>query len=166
MYASFLVISRALHLNVFDQPGENHFFNNRLKGKALAQLAALLLPEKDSTAMFIARVIITMVAIMIIAYLFPGILWVDGFGAALAASFILGIINAIIRPILIFLTLPLTVVTFGFFLLILNGLLLGLVSFFVPGFYVNGLGGGMLGSILISFVSWVLSVSLGPRQNF
>ena len=116
--------------------------------------------------MFIARVIITMVAILIIAYLFPGIMRVDGFGAALAAAFILGIINAIIRPILIFLTLPLTVVTFGFFLLILNGLLLGLVSFFVPGFYVNGMGGGILGSILISVVSWVLSVNLTPRPTF
>lgn len=115
--------------------------------------------------MFIARVIITMVAIMIIAYLFPRIMWVDGFGAALAAAFILGIINAIIRPILIFLTLPLTVVTFGFFLLILNGLLLGLVRFFVSGFYVNGLGGAILGSLLISFVSWVLSVSLSPRSE-
>ena len=115
--------------------------------------------------MFIARVIINMVAILIIAYLFPGIMRVDGFAAALAASFILGIINAIIRPILIFLTLPLTVLTFGFFLLILNGLLLGLVSYFVPGFYVNGMGGGILGSILISFVSWVLSVSLSPRPE-
>jgi putative membrane protein len=91
---------------------------------------------------------------------------VDGFGAALAAAFILGIINAIIRPILIFLTLPLTVLTFGLFLLILNGLLLGLVSFFVPGFYVNGLGGGMLGSLLITFVSWVLSVTLSPRSGY
>jgi putative membrane protein len=116
--------------------------------------------------MFIARVIINMVAIMIIAYLFPGIMRVDGFGAALAASFILGIINAIIRPILIFLTLPLTVVTFGFFLLILNGLLLGLVSYFVPGFYISGLGGAILGSLLISFVSWVLAVNLTPRSDF
>ena len=116
--------------------------------------------------MFIARVIINMVAILVIAYLFPGIMRVDGFGAALAAAFILGIVNAVIRPILIFLTLPLTVVTFGFFLLILNGLLLGLVSYFVPGFYVSGPGGAILGSILISFVSWVLSVNLTPRPGF
>ena len=113
--------------------------------------------------MFIARVVINMVAILIIAYLFPGILRVDGFAAALVASFILGIINAVIRPILIFLTLPLTVLTFGFFLLVINGLLLGLVAFFVPGFYVSGLGGGIVGSILISIVSWILSVSLTAR---
>ena len=110
--------------------------------------------------MFLARVIINMVAILIIAYLFPGIMRVDGFMGALAVSFILGIVNAVIRPILIILTLPLTVFTFGFFLLIINGLMLGLVSYFVPGFYVSGLGGAIIGSVLISIVSWVLSISL------
>jgi putative membrane protein len=101
-----------------------------------------------------------MVAILIIAYLFPAIMRVDGFIGALAVSFILGIVNAVIRPILIILTLPLTVFTFGFFLLIINGLMLGLVSYFVPGFYVSGLGGAIIGSILISIVSWILSISL------
>jgi putative membrane protein len=101
-----------------------------------------------------------MVAIMIITYLFPGIMRVDGFIGALAVSFILGIVNAVIRPILIILTLPLTIFTFGFFLLIINGLMLGLVSYFVPGFYVSGLGGAIIGSILISIISWILSISL------
>jgi len=101
-----------------------------------------------------------MVAILIIAYLFPGIMRVDGFIGALAVSFILGIVNAVIRPILIILTLPLTIFTFGFFLLIINGLMLGLVSYFVPGFYVSGLGGAIIGSILISIISWILSISL------
>jgi len=110
--------------------------------------------------MFLARVIINMVAIMIITYLFPGIMRVDGFIGALAVSFILGIVNAVIRPILIILTLPLTIFTFGFFLLIINGLMLGLVSYFVPGFYVSGLGGAIIGSILISIISWILSISL------
>jgi putative membrane protein len=110
--------------------------------------------------MFIARVLINMVAILIIAYIFPSIMRVDGFMGALVAAFILGIVNAVIRPILILLTLPLTVFTFGFFLLIINGLMLGLVSYFVPGFYVSGLGGAIIGSILISIVSWILSISL------
>lgn len=110
--------------------------------------------------MFLARVVINMVAILIIAYLFPSIMTVDGFAGALTAAFILGIVNAVIRPILILLTLPLTVVTLGFFLLIINGLMLGLVSYFVPGFSVSGLGGAIIGSILISIVSWILSISL------
>ena len=110
--------------------------------------------------MFIARVLINMVAILIIAYIFPSIMRVDGFMGALVAAFILGIVNAVVRPILILLTLPLTVFTFGLFLLIINGLMLGLVSYFVPGFYVSGLGGAIIGSILISIVSWILSISL------
>jgi len=108
--------------------------------------------------MFIARVLITMVSILIIAYLFPGILRVNGFMGALAAAFILGIANAIVRPVLVFLTLPLTVMTFGLFLLVVNGLVLGLVSSLVSGFYVNGLWGAIMGSVLISIVSWILSV--------
>jgi putative membrane protein len=103
------------------------------------------------------RLIINMVAILVIAYLFPKVIRVDGFGAALIAAFLLGIVNAIVRPILVLLTLPLTILTLGLFLLVINGLLLGLVAALVPGFHVNGFWGAVLGSILISIVSWVLS---------
>jgi putative membrane protein len=106
---------------------------------------------------FVVRLIINMVAILIISYLFPRMIWVDGFLAALVAAFLLGVVNAIIRPILVFLTLPLTVVTLGLFLLVVNGLMLWLVSTLVRGFHVSGFWGAVLGSILISIVSWVLS---------
>ena len=103
------------------------------------------------------RLIINMVAILLISYLFPKVIRVDGFWVALVTVFVLGIINAIIRPIIVFLTLPLTILTLGLFLLVINGLLLGLVAALVPGFHVNGFWGAVLGSILISIVSWVLS---------
>ena len=106
---------------------------------------------------FVVRLIINMVAILVISYLFPRMIWVDGFLAALVAAFLLGVVNAIIRPILVFLTLPLTVVTLGLFLLVVNGLMLWLVSALVRGFHVSGFWGAVLGSILISIVSWVLS---------
>ena len=106
---------------------------------------------------FVVRLIINMVAILIISYLFPRMIWVDGFLAALVAAFLLGVVNAIIRPILVFLTLPLTIVTLGLFLLVVNGLMLWLVSALVRGFHVSGFWGAVLGSILISIVSWVLS---------
>jgi putative membrane protein len=106
---------------------------------------------------FVVRLIINMVAILIISYLFPRMIWVDGFLAALVAAFLLGVVNAIIRPVLVFLTLPLTVVTLGLFLLVVNGLMLWLVSALVRGFHVSGFWGAVLGSILISIVSWVLS---------
>jgi putative membrane protein len=111
---------------------------------------------------FIFRLIINMVAILIISYLFPKVIWVDGFLSALEAAFLLGIVNAILRPILVLLTLPITIFTLGLFLLVINGLMLWLVSILVGGFHVNGLWGAVLGSILISIVSWILSWFL-PR---
>jgi len=106
---------------------------------------------------FIVRLIINMVAILIISYLFPRMIWVDGFLAALVAAFLLGIVNTILRPILVLLTLPLTMVTPGLFLLVINGLMLWFVSALVRGFHVSGFWGAVLGSILISIVSWILS---------
>jgi len=113
--------------------------------------------------MFLLRVICTMVAILIIAYMFPSIMWVEGVASALAAAFILGIVNAIVRPVLIILTLPITFLSMGFFLLIINGLMLGLAAFFVPGFHVNGLLGAVIGSVLVSLVSWILSATVGDK---
>ncbi len=106
---------------------------------------------------FIIRLIINMVAILIISYLFPKMIWVEGFLTALVAAFLLGIVNTIIRPILVLLTLPLTVLTLGLFLLVINGLMLWLVSALVSGFHVSGFWGAVFGSILISLVSWLLS---------
>jgi putative membrane protein len=70
---------------------------------------------------------------------------------------VLGLVNAVVRPLFVLLTLPLTVVTLGAFLLVINGLLLGLVSYIVPGFHVNGFLGAVVGSILLSVVSWILT---------
>src|SRR4030042_3757030 len=106
---------------------------------------------------FIVRLIINMVAILIIAYLFPSLVCVDGFWTALVAAFLLGIVNAILRPILVLLTFPLTLLTLGLFLFVINGLMLGLVSTLIKGFQVNGFWAAVLGSILISIVSWILS---------
>lgn len=106
---------------------------------------------------FIARLLINMISILIISYLLPKVIWVDGLMAALVAAFLLGIVNAILRPILVFFTLPLTILTFGLFLLVINGLMLLLVAAFVKGFHVNGFWGAVFGSILISIVSWILS---------
>ncbi|HOJ26991.1 MAG TPA: phage holin family protein [Candidatus Saccharicenans sp.] len=109
---------------------------------------------------FIVRLIINMVAVLIISYLFPKMIHVDGFLAALVAAFLLGIVNSIIKPILVLLTLPITVLTLGLFLLVINGLMLWLVSALVKGFYVNGFWGAVFGSVLISIVSWILSRAL------
>jgi putative membrane protein len=109
-----------------------------------------------------ARLVVNIIAILIISYLFPRVIRVEGFWAALVAAFVLGIINAILRPVLVFLTLPVTILTLGLFLLVINGLLLWLVAALVPGFQVNGFWGAVLGSVLISIVSWMVSWFL-PR---
>jgi putative membrane protein len=110
----------------------------------------------------LARLVVNIIAILIISYLFPRVIRVEGFWAALVAAFVLGIINAILRPVLVFLTLPVTILTLGLFLLVINGLLLLLVAALVPGYQVNGFWGAVLGSVLISIVSWMVSWFL-PR---
>jgi putative membrane protein len=114
---------------------------------------------------FIVRMLLQAVAILLIAWFFPSIVSLEGEHraiSALAAAFVLGLVNAVLRPIFILLTLPVTLATFGLFLLVINALLLGLVSRLVPGFAVNGFFGAILGSILISLVTWVLGIAI-PR---
>jgi len=106
---------------------------------------------------FFIRMVANAVAILLVSYLLPRIVAVDGVTAALAAAFVLGLVNAVVRPLFVLLTLPVTVVTLGAFLLVINGLLLWLVSAFVPGFHVNGFLGAVAGSILLSVVSWILT---------
>ncbi|HZL97808.1 MAG TPA: phage holin family protein [Terriglobales bacterium] len=106
---------------------------------------------------FFIRMGANAVAILVISYLLPQIVTVDSVMAALAAAFVLGLVNAIVRPLFVLLTLPITVVTLGVFLLVINGLLLWLVTAFVPGFHVNGFLGAVIGSVLLSVVSWILT---------
>ena len=135
---------------------EESFIMVSLRGR-LPSLLFYRINFRRKIMFFIFRLLIHMVAILIISYLLPGVIRVEGVWAALAAAFLLGIVNAVLRPILIFFTLPITVLTFGLFLLVINGLMLLLVSSIVRGFHVNGFWGAVLGSILISLVSWVLS---------
>ena len=107
---------------------------------------------------FFIRMVANAVALLLIGYLLPQVISADGVMAALVAAFVLGLVNAVVRPLFVLLTLPITVVTLGVFLLVINGLLLLLVAAIVPGFHVNGFLGAVAGSILISVVSWVLTM--------
>ena len=95
-------------------------------------------------------------ALIAVAYLVPSIT-VSSFTAALVAALILGLVNAVIRPILVILTLPVTILTLGLFIFVINALLFWFVGSFVRGFEVNGFVAGLIGSILFSIVSWLLS---------
>jgi len=95
-------------------------------------------------------------ALIAVAYLMPSITIAD-FKSALIAALILGLVNAFIRPDLILLTLPVTVLTLGLFILVINGLLFWFVGSVVKGFIVEGFWSGVIGAILFSVVSWALS---------
>ncbi len=83
---------------------------------------------------------------------------VDSFTTALWVALVLGLVNAVLRPILIVLTLPVTILTLGLFLLVLNGLMFLLVANLVHGFHVDGLLAGIFGALLYSIISWALQV--------
>ncbi len=101
-------------------------------------------------------------AIVVSAYLFPGI-EVAGFGAALFAAVVLGILNAFFRPILIILTLPINILTLGLFTFVINAFLLMMTSGVIGGLHVDGFGSALLGSLIISLVSWGLSSFISDR---
>jgi putative membrane protein len=107
---------------------------------------------------FLLRTIIVMVAILIVSYLFPGILKTEGFLAAFVGAFILGLANAVVRPFLVILTLPVTVLTLGLFLLVVNALMVMLTAWLVPGFDVGGFWAAILASVMISVISAILSM--------
>ena len=81
----------------------------------------------------------------------------EGLGSLLAVALVLGIINAFVRPVLLILSLPFILVTLGFFILVLNALLLWLAGTIAPGFHVDGFWNAFFGAIIVSLVSWVLS---------
>ena len=105
---------------------------------------------------FLLRVVVNALAIVLAAHVVPGIR-VDSLLAALAAGLVLGVINAVVRPILLFLTLPITLLTLGLFLLILNGLCLWLVAAIVGGFHVSGFWSAVFGALVVSAVSWLVT---------
>jgi putative membrane protein len=103
--------------------------------------------------------LINTVSLIGVAYLVPGIA-VSSFVTALIAALVLGLVNTIIRPILILLTLPATILTLGLFIFVINGLLFWFVGSFIQGFTVQGFWAGVVGAILYSIVSWLLSALL------
>ena len=111
----------------------------------------------------IVRWVVTALAVLALPSLFSGV-HVEGFGSALAVALVLGLLNAILKPVLIFLTLPLTLVTLGFFILVINGLMLWITSHWVNGFTIDSFGTSFLASLFVSLVSWAMSVGV-KKQN-
>ena len=100
--------------------------------------------------------LINAIALFALPYIMKSIR-VESFSAALFAALVLGLVNALIRPILVLLTLPVTVLTLGLFIFVINGLLIWFVGNFVKGFHVAGFWSAVAGAILYSIISWALS---------
>jgi putative membrane protein len=109
---------------------------------------------------FVIRALVGALGLWVASRIVPGIA-VHSLASLLWAAVLLGVVNAIVRPILLLLTLPITVLTLGLFLLVINGLMLMLVAVFVHGFVVHGLWAAILGSIVVSLTSWVADMVLG-----
>jgi len=101
--------------------------------------------------------ILNAVALLVVAWLMPASIHVASFGSALIAALILGLVNALLRPVLLLLTLPVTLLTLGLFIFVLNGLMFWLAGSLIDGFVVVGFWPAVLGSLVYSLVSWGLS---------
>ena len=111
---------------------------------------------------FLVRVLIVALGLWLASELVPG-LEVQGGATLLGAALLLGIVNAVVRPVLIVLTLPITILTLGLFLLVINAAMLGLVASLFEDFRIAGFWPALLGSLVVSFTGWMASWLIGPR---
>ncbi len=105
---------------------------------------------------FIVKLLVSALSIGVASYLVPGI-HLNNFMTLIITAFIFGILNAVIRPILVLLTLPITLVTLGIFLLILNAFLFLFVSWIVPGFTIASFWSALFGWIIVVLTNWIAS---------
>jgi putative membrane protein len=104
---------------------------------------------------FLLHVVLTAGALLVVAHLVGGV-HVSGFGAAVIGALALGVVNAIVRPVMVLLTLPLTILTLGLFLFVVNALMLWLTAALVPGMQIGGFGAALLGSLLLTVLNLVI----------
>ena len=110
---------------------------------------------------FLIRALVVAAGLWVASRIVPGVSF-DTTESLLWAALLLGVINAFVRPVLIVLTIPITILTLGLFLLVINGLMIELVAHFMDGFHVAGLGSAMLAAIVVGLTSWVISWFVGP----
>lgn len=114
---------------------------------------------------FLVRMLITAISLWLAALVVPG-MDLQGLGTVLGAALLLGIVNAFVRPVVILLTLPLTILTLGLFLLVVNAMMLGLVSIMFQGFTLGGFWSAIFGAIFVSFFGWLASAFIGESGRY
>ena len=113
----------------------------------------------------ILRTLITMLGLYLASMLIPGV-QIVGTGSFIIAAVLLGLVNAFVRPIAFLLTLPLTIITLGIFLLVLNAAMFGLVAAMLDNFSVAGLGSAILGAVVVGITSTIASWYIGPNGRY
>ena len=113
---------------------------------------------------FLIRAAVVAIGLWLASQIVPGVHILSP-GSLIAAALLLGVVNAVVRPVLVILTFPITLLTLGVFLLVINGLMIELVSYFLSGFVVDGLWPAILTSIIVSLTSWVMSGWVGPPHG-
>ena len=111
---------------------------------------------------FLIRIVIVAAGLWVASKLVPGVR-IDDAWSLLWAALILGIINAIVRPVVVILTLPLTILTLGLFLLVINAAMLSLVAWMLEGMTVSGFWSAFFGAIVVSITSWIASGFIGDN---
>ena len=114
---------------------------------------------------FLVRLLVSALGLWWASELVPGI-DVHGGWTLLGAALLLGIVNAIVRPLLVILTLPATLLTLGLFLLVINATMLGLVAWMFDGFTISGFWAAFFGALVVSVTGWLASSFIGPRGKF
>lgn len=110
----------------------------------------------------VVRMLIVALGLWLAQAIVPGI-WIRGAGTALLAALLLGVVNAVVRPLLIVLTFPITIVTLGLFLWVINAAMLGLVAALLSGVEISGFFSALAGALIVSLTSWAASQYIGPR---
>jgi len=113
---------------------------------------------------FLVRAAVVAIGLWLASKIVPGVT-IHSPGDLIAAALLLGIVNAFVRPVLVILTFPITLLTLGLFLLVINGLMIELVSYFLSGFVVAGFWPAVLTAIVVSLTSWVMSGWVGPPHG-
>ena len=114
---------------------------------------------------FLVRLLVTALGLWLAQALVRGVEFRSGW-TLLAAALLLGVVNAFVRPLIVLLTLPFTVLTLGLFLLIINALMLELVAALLDGFVLHGFGAAFRAAIVVSITSWIVSWYVGPSGRF
>jgi putative membrane protein len=120
-------------------------------------------PE-DIMIRFIIQAVVTMIGLWLSAQVVPGVAFTNT-GSLIAAALILGLVNAVVRPFMVILTFPITIVTLGLFLLVVNAAMIGLTAMFLGGFAVNGLWAGIGAAIVTGVVSWIAGAFIGDEEK-